>query len=175
MESDRSRYGLLVSASGAVLLIVSVFLPFYEVSAAGGVGVSFASRLWGGSGALSHGAVSAEQAFTPLSIVLLVLAALAILDALAPLARAGSPVPEGAGRAVVPLGVLAAAAVAYRMISPPSAAGGALDLSLALGAWLGLLGALTMVTGGMWPRTLPAISPPDGSSVFSGLAGPGAG
>ena len=32
MVGERSRYGLLVSALGAVLLAVSVFLPWYGVS-----------------------------------------------------------------------------------------------------------------------------------------------
>ncbi len=32
MASDRSRYGLLVSALGAVLLAISVFLPWYAVN-----------------------------------------------------------------------------------------------------------------------------------------------
>ena len=32
MAADRSRYGLLVSALGAVLLAVAVFLPWYGLS-----------------------------------------------------------------------------------------------------------------------------------------------
>jgi hypothetical protein len=186
MAKDRSRYGLLVSALGAVLLLVSVFLPWYAVSLTAPGSTGFLAHLWGGAlgGSLpgSHGlpaahagqhlgGLTALESFAPLSIVLMVLAAMALLDALAPLAQPGSPVPEGAGRAVVPLGLLAAVAVAYRMVSPPTPAGGAVALSLEIGAWLALLGALTMVMGGMWPRTLPAICPPDGTDMWSSLTG----
>ena len=78
MAGDRSRYGLLVSAFGALVLIASVFLPWYEVAFTlhTNVGVAAGHRL---------GVLSGHRALHEVNIVLLVLAALAILDALAPL------------------------------------------------------------------------------------------
>lgn len=142
MPGDRSRYGLFVSALGAVVLAVSVFLPWYG-----------------------------------LSIVLLALAALAMLDALLALARHGAPVPGGAGSSVVLLGAVAAVCAIYRMIELPAAAG-LLALSSREGAWLALLGALTMVLGGMWPRRVhsaaaPGAPAPDAPApdAWPGIAG----
>jgi hypothetical protein len=84
MSAARSRYGLLVSALGAIVLIVSVFLPWYEgtvtLHSTVAVGVDAGHRL---------ATVTAFRALRGVDVVLLVLAALAILDALAPLAPTG--------------------------------------------------------------------------------------
>ena len=131
MVGDRSRYGLLVSALGAVILIVSVFLPWYEVAFTAN-GVAFVSQLGdqfvaqfgnshlqsylaplhGSLAALSGqgiGAVSAHQVLHDMNIILIVLAILALLDALFPLALGASVVAGGAGGAAVLLGGVAAA------------------------------------------------------------------
>src|SRR6185437_180131 len=116
MTGERSRYGLLVSSLGAALLAGSLFLPWYAVSVTqsgagslGKVGTSLAAHvgsgaLTGGAGGLHGtlaalagekvGALTAEQALSALSVVLLVLAGLSLLDALVPLARARSRIPE---------------------------------------------------------------------------------
>jgi hypothetical protein len=163
MSCERSRYGLLVSALGAIVLIVSVFLPWYEV----------AFSLHAGAGAVSGHQVatmSAHRALRDVNVVLLVLAALAILDALAPLAPTGRPLPGGAGGSVVLLGAVAAALVIFRMLAPPS---GVTELSLGAGAWLALLGSLTIALGGIWPRSIGFLAPsgtrPPGA--WSGLPG----
>jgi hypothetical protein len=163
MSCERSRYGLLVSALGAIVLIVSVFLPWYEV----------AFSLHAGAGAVSGHQVatmSAHRALRDVNVVLLVLAALAILDALAPLAPTGRPLPGGAGGSVVLLGAVAAALVLFRMLAPPS---GVTELSLGAGAWLALLGSLTIALGGIWPRSIGFLAPsgtrPPGA--WSGLPG----
>ena len=64
--------------------------------------------------------LSAHQVLHYMSIVLLVLAALALLDALFPLVRTDA-VPEGAGGALALLGAVAAACVLYRMVERPVA------------------------------------------------------
>jgi hypothetical protein len=196
MTSDRSRYGLLVSALGAILLAVSVFLPWYGVSFTHAgttmlaqLGDQFAQQLGNATmqsyvGSL-HGAVaalagqqlggvSAHQVLSNISVVLLVLAGLALLDALLPLARSAGSIPEGAGRAVVLLGLLASAFVLYRMLAPPTPAGGLIALSLREGAWLSLAGALMIALGGVWPRALPGIAVSDGSlapDIWTSLSG----
>lgn len=143
MPGDRSRYGLSMSSLGAAALAVSVFLPWYRV------------------GTVDHGALRAlpghsltilgyHEALPVMKVVLLVLAALALLDAVLPLVRLGAPVPGGAGSAVALIGAVAAACALYRIIVLPSVAG---DLvSLREGPWLALLASLTVMIGGMWPR-----------------------
>ncbi len=200
MVGDRSRYGLLVSALGAVILIVSVFLPWYEVSFTAN-GVAFVSQLGdqfvaqfgnshlqsylaplhGSLAALSGqgiGAVSAHQVLHDMNIILIVLAILALLDALFPLALGASVVADGAGGAAVLLGGVAAVCVVFRMISPPTPPGDIVSLSLREGAWLALLGSMMMVLGGLWPRAATSVGVPERSApdLFSGLSGwtPGA-
>ena len=192
MTTERSRYGLMVSSLGAGLLAGSVFLPWYGVSfthaGAGSVsrlGGALASNLGSGSlvGSLHGtfvalagqqvGALSAEQALSALTVILLVLAGLALLDALVPLLRGGSGVPGGAGGAVVLLGIVASGCVLYRMIAPPTPAGHLVSLSLREGAWLSLLGALMVALGGLWPQALPSIATSEafGGDIWASLTG----
>jgi len=166
MACDRSRYGLLVSALGAIVLIVSVFLPWYEV----------AFSLHAGTGAVAGHQVAtttAHRALRDVNVVLLVLAGLAILDALAPFAPTGRPLPGGAGGSVVLLGAVAAAFVLYRMLAPPAVGVGVVELSLREGAWLALLGSLAIALGGMWPRSIGFLAPSSTRSpgAWSGLPG----
>jgi hypothetical protein len=195
MSGDRSRYGLVVSAVGAIVLAVSVFLPWYGVSfTAAGVALvqqvgdqvasqlsnaslqSYVSGLHASLGGLvgqQFVALSAHQALSHLNIILLVLAGLALLDALLPLALPSDAMPAGAGASVAVLGAVATVCVLYRMIDPPSPAGGLVSLSLREGAWLALLGALTMVLGGLWPRVAPLASASEAQvrGAWSGLSG----
>jgi hypothetical protein len=195
MVGDRSRYGLLVSAMGAIMLAISVFLPWYGVSfTASGIAFaqqagdqvaaqfgnaalqSYMSGLHASLGALTGqqvGAVSAHQVLHDLNVILLVLAGLAMLDALLPLARSGAPVPGGAGGSVVLLGAIAALCVLYRMVDPPAPAGGMIALSLREGAWLALLGSAAMVLGGIWPRSVSPSASADAPAhgAWSGLSG----
>jgi len=176
MPDDRSRYGLLVSALGAVLLAVSVFLPWYGLSftnaglaLAQQVGDEFARQFGNASlqstltgahaqlaGLAGHEfiSLSAHQVLHNMNVVLLALAAFALLDALVPLVRSGAPLPEGAGRAVVLLGLVAGLCVVYRMVHPPIPTGGVVALSLREGSWLALLGSVMVALGGVWPRSV---------------------
>jgi hypothetical protein len=155
----------MVSAFGAVVLVVSVFLPWYEVAVAvhASTGAESGHRL---------ALVTAHRALHAVNIVLLVLAALAILDALVPLVRVEGPLPGGAGGSVVLLGIVATAFVLYRMLAPP-ASPGVVELSLREGAWLALLGSLAIVLGGMWPRSIDIMASASGPapSALSGLRG----
>jgi hypothetical protein len=193
MTSERSRYGLLVSSLGAALLAGSLFLPWYAVSVtrtgAGSIshlGGQLAAHLGGGSlqayagglhgtiAALTGqkvGALTAEQALSALPVILLILAGLSLVDALVPLARTHSRIPDGAGGAVVLLGIVASGCVLYRMIAPPDPGGELVALSLREGAWLSLLGSLMVALGGLWPRSLPAIATADafGGDIWASL------
>jgi hypothetical protein len=152
VTGDRSRYGLLLSAFGAIALAVSVFLPWY------GVRVTVHAGL-GAISARQFTIVSAQQVLGGLNLVLLALAVLAVLDALLPLARTGAPVPAGAGGSVVLLGAVASVLVLYRIIDPPIVAVNAGALSLRAGPWLALLASLAMMLGGVWPRRVHPEAP----------------
>jgi hypothetical protein len=195
MDGERSRYGLLVSALGAIVLAISVYLPWYGLSFTAS-GVALVQRLGDqvasqfGNAALQgymaglHAnlsaltgqqfiALSAHQALKDLSVILLILAGLALLDSLIPLARSSAPMPAGSGAAVVLLGCLTTICVLFRMVDPPVPAGEYIAMSLRPGAWLALLGSLAMVAGGLWPRGLGSteVSEPLASSTWSGLSG----
>jgi hypothetical protein len=174
MSSERSRYGLMVSAIGAILLAISVFLPWYGVSfTAAGIAAAqqysqqvvaefgnaslqaYTSGLHTSLGGLvghQFTALSAHQSLKYMNVVLLVIAGLALLDVLLPLARPAPSIPDGAGGSAVLLGVIAAACVLFRMVDRPAPLEGFVALSLREGAWLALLGALAVALGGMWPR-----------------------
>jgi len=197
MQANRSRYGLLVSALGAIMLAVSIFLPWYGLSfTAKGIAliqqVSDQVTSQFGNSALQDltaglharlgtlaghqfAAVSAHQVLKNLNVVLLVLAGLAILITLIPLARPETLLPDGEGALVALLGVIATVCVLFRMVDPPTPASSSnlLSLSLREGAWLALLGSLAMVAGGFWPRGLSSswAPSPKGAKVWSELSG----
>jgi hypothetical protein len=198
MAGDRPRYGLLISALGAIVLAVSVFLPWYGVSFTA-VGIAFAQQA-GDQAAAQFGnatlqsymgeyhatlaslaghqftALSAHQALKDLNVVLLLLAGAAIAIALLALAGAGfssASAPDGHRAPLALLGVVAVACVLFRMVDPPAPAGDFLALSLREGAWLALLGAAAMVAGSLWPENLGSRNRADAKleSAWSGLSG----
>jgi hypothetical protein len=200
MAGERPRYGLLISALGAIVLAVSVFLPWYGVSFTA-AGLTLAQQI-GDQAAAQFGnaalqsymssfhanlsslaghqfmALSAHQALKDLNVVLLVLAGLAIAVALMALAGPGSSSSEGHRAPLLLLGAVAAMCVIYRMVDPPSVAGNFLALSLREGAWLALLGSVAMMAGALWPSPTGSAIPSDAQlqrawSEFSGWT-PGA-
>ena len=186
MTGDRPRYGLLVSALGAVLLAVSVFLPWYGVSFTT-TGIAFAQQA-GDQAAAQFGnatlqsylgefhanlaslaghqfaALSAHQALKDLNVVLLLLAGAGFSSASA---------SEGHRGPLVLLGIVAAACVLFRIVDPPAPAGEFLALSLREGAWLALLGSAAIVVGALWPERSGARKPSDAKlqSTWSELSG----
>ncbi|HWW91327.1 MAG TPA: hypothetical protein VNY35_11175 [Solirubrobacteraceae bacterium] len=195
MGGARSRYGLLVSALGAIVLAVSVFLPWYGLSfTASGIALvqQSADQLAAQFGnanlqayvGAQHAslsflagqeftALSAHQVLKDLNVVLLALACLAVLCALTPLAR-GDAEPEAGGAALALLGALATVCVAYRIVRPPSVAGELVALRVREGAWLALVASLAIIAGGLWARArLPARGSSEKrlESAWSGLSG----
>lgn len=198
MTGDRPRYGLLVSAFGAIVLAVAVFLPWYGVSFTA-AGIAFAQQA-GDQAAAQFGnatlqsymgeyhatlstlaghqftALSAHQALKDLNVVLLLLAGAAIVIALLALAGAGfssASAPDGHRAPLLLLGILAAVCVLFRIVDPPTPEGGVLALSIREGAWLALLGSAAMVAGSLWPENLGSRSPSDAKlkSAWSGFSG----
>jgi len=194
-EGDRSRYGLVTAAFGAALLAVGVFLPWYGVSVtAGGAAEArgFTEQLAGQYGNSSFqglvaglaprfnslvghelGSLTGHEALKYMSIVLLVLAALALLDSLAALAgaRPGAG-PGGAGASLVLVGLVASVCVGFRLLSPPDIPTDFFAVSLREGGWLSLFGALLILAGGLWPRARSAgVVEERFESALSGLSG----
>jgi hypothetical protein len=181
MSRARLGHGELVSALGAVLLAVSVFLPWYGVSfTAGGVseiqqlghevvgryGNALLQSEWGGLQAgfnalAGHelGTVSAHQALHTISVLLLVLAGAGLLLSLRALAAPGSSLAAVGGGWIAAIGAAAAALVLYRILSPPLPDNGFVRLSVQAGAWLALTGALLMCAGSAWPRRTARAAP----------------
>jgi hypothetical protein len=199
MSGDRPRYGLLISALGAIVLAVSVFLPWYGVSFTA-TGLAYAQQI-GDQAASQFGnatlqsylgefhanlaslaghqftALSAHQALKDLNVVLLLLAGAAIAIALLALAGAGfssASAPDGHRAPLALLGIVAAACVLFRMADPPAPAGNFLALSLREGAWLALLGSAAMIAGALWPDRLGSSAAPSDAKLenaWSGLSG----
>jgi len=191
---SRSTRSLLVSALGAVLLAVAVFLPWYGVSfdahaiaAAEQASEQFAAQ-YGNAALQSHlgslhtsltglvnhevFALSAHQALSTLNVVLLILAGLGILISLFALAGPASASSEANRVPLALLGLLGAACVVFRMVDRPSPAGDLISLSLREGAWLALLGCICMVAGAIWTRRAPAVSTASqGGDVWSEMSG----
>jgi len=175
MAADRSPTGWLVSALGAIVLIVSVFLPWYALGFSAH-GIAFVQQLDSedvqrfGNATLQNEigpmhahlnalagqqlvTVTARQAFSTISIVLLIAGGLGVLIALLALARQGAAAFDGMAPLLAVLGAVAAACVLYRMAVRPVESPD-LVLTLREGAWLSLLGSLGLVVGGLWPRRL---------------------
>jgi hypothetical protein len=194
MAGERPRYGPLVSTLGAIVLAVSVFLPWYGVSfTASGIALvqqvgdqvaaqfgnaslqSYVNAAHANLSSLAgheFTALSAHQALKDLNVVLLIVAGLAIAIALRALVAPQSA-SDGHRPALALLGVAATACVLFRMVDPPAPAANVLALSVREGAWLALLGSAAIIGGALWPRHLdaPASSQVNLERAWSGLSG----
>lgn len=180
MTENRPSGGLLISALGAAVLAVSMFLPWYSVSitAAGAAAAqqqfataaqqygnptmqAMANQIGAGFSSVAGRPIftmSAHQALKDISLVVLLLAGLALL---ASLARLGNVVEIG-GDQIALLGFAAALCVLFRMLSPPGSHTDLVALSLSWGSWVALLAAVAIVGGGLWTpsgREGAAVSP----------------
>jgi hypothetical protein len=121
MRPTRIRTGELLAAAGAVCLIVSLTLPWYENA---------------------EGKLSAWSTFGP-AVVLLILATIAALVLVfSTLAERTPALPVAAGVWSVLFGVIAVIAAIVRVLERPDHAS-----ALCAGAWLGLVGAVAVLLG----------------------------
>jgi hypothetical protein len=189
MAAQPSRTGLMISALGGVALAIGVFLPWYGISftqaalatttqalnsfsAQYGVGARLGATFSNlAQGLVGHelASVSARQALTNISLVLILVGVLAALIAILGLYQSRPALPQNAIGGLVLGGAVATLLVLYRVLSPPDSHG-LINLSIKPAAWLCLLGAAAITAGGLWPR--PADSAPAGdASVWSELSG----
>jgi hypothetical protein len=171
MSDDRAPLGFLISALGAAVLAVSVFLPWYGVSITASGAASAQQELttvaqqYGNTnfqtGASAIGAefsslagrqlatVSAHDVLKDLSPILLVLAAVSLVVSLLRLAGIDGLFEAGGGQLAL-AGGLAALLVLFRMLVHPASETNLISLSLSWGIWLALLGAAAIVFGGFY-------------------------
>jgi hypothetical protein len=168
MVDHRAPRGPLISALGSAVLAVAMFLPWYSVSItpagaaeaqqqfatiaqqygnanlqtmANRIGAQFSS-------VAGHPltTVSAHQALKDISVILLLLAGVALLASLLRLAA----VWEVGGGQIALVGFVAVLCVLFRMLVPPGAQVSLISLSLSWGSWVALAGAAAIVGGGLW-------------------------
>ena len=170
MVESRSRFGPAVAVTGGAVLALSVFLPWYSVGITPG-GAAYAqqqinavAQQYGNStlqaaatsiGAQfptlaghSLGTVSAHQILKTISVVLLILAALAFLGGLLWLVEADAPIQINGGQ-VAAVGAIATLFVLFRMVEHPGPSAAFVSLSLSWGIWLAFLSSLAIVAGGL--------------------------
>ena len=169
MDDDRAPLGLLISALGAAVLGISVFLPWYGVSitasgaASAQQGLASVAQQYGNAsfqtGASQLGAefsslagrqlttVSAHQVLKDIGPILLVLATVSLLASLLRLAGV-TWLFDASGGQIALAGGTAVLFVLYRMLVHPAAETSLVSLSLTWGVWLALLGAAAIVCGG---------------------------
>lgn len=167
MVDNRPPRGLLLSALGSAVLGVSMFLPWYSVSitASGAAAAqqqltsvaqqygnanmqTLADQIGAGFSAVAGhplATVTAHQALKDISVIILLLAGVALLASLLRLAD----VIEIGGDQIALVGFAAALCVLYRILSPPGTHG-LITLSLSWGSWLALVAAVAIVGGALW-------------------------
>ena len=172
MVENRLQVGPLLSAVGAALLGVSVFSPWYSVSVtADGVASAqdalnsaaqqfgnstfqgLASTLGAGFNALAGRPVatmSAHQSLKYISVVLLILAAVALVVAVLRVGGTSASRQTGGGQLAL-VGSVAILCVLFRMVARPIPQENVFSLSLSWGIWLALASSAAIVVGGLWP------------------------
>jgi hypothetical protein len=121
------RPGDWVAGAGGVVLLVSLFLPWYDVH-----GVSRHLTAW--------------QAFSVIDLLLALAALLGIALAVTTAVRRTPAVPVALGVIALIPGALATLLVLVRVLDPP---GPNALLDVAAGAWIGLVAAAAL-TAGAW-------------------------
>jgi hypothetical protein len=142
MDADRLSTGEKIAGASAVLLFIFMFFDWFtaEVSVSGGAFVGSATA--GGS---------AWQAFSWIDLLMLVAIVVAVAVAVIRLTDAVFEPPFSLNAAVAILGGLSVLLILYRIIDPPGGgdiAGVSVDISPAVGAFLGLIAAAGITYGG---------------------------
>ena len=118
MDLRRLRFGEWTALVGGVLLIVSLFVPWY-------------------------GDVSGFEALSIVDILLVLVAAVGIALAVLQATQTTPALPVAFGVLSVTIGAIGVLLVLFRLIDSPGDVGGP-----ALGAWLGLVSAVAITVGG---------------------------
>lgn len=170
MEDDHAPVGLLIAALAAVVLALSVFMPWYGVTitasgaAAAQTELAIAAREYGNANfqtqanilKMKFGSIAGRQVATVtaretmkrVSLILLVLAGIALLASFLRLADLRGLL-FATGSQIALMGGLAFAVVFFRLLVRPGAAPNLISLSPSWGIWLALLSAAGVAAGGL--------------------------
>jgi hypothetical protein len=121
MKLTRIRLGELLAVAGAICLIVSLTLPWYENA---------------------EGKLSAWSTFGPAVVLLLLATIAALVLFFATITERSPALPVAAGVWCVLFGLIGVIAAIVRVLERPEHA-----TSLCAGAWLGLVGAVAILVG----------------------------
>jgi hypothetical protein len=191
VPTDRKGVQSLLTLGGGVVLAISVFLPWYAITlTANGVsvaqqGLDNVAQQFGNSAFQSTaasvgsrfsslvgkqlGTVSAHQVLKYISVVLLILAGVAILLTIVRLTGTGShSQPRGT---LALIGFVAALCIAFRMFARPDADADAFALSLSWGAWLALASSIAIIVGDLLPGGATQVYPQPGPTPPSSPTG----
>jgi hypothetical protein len=173
MTEDRAHHGPLLATVGAALLALSLFLPWYGLSlttngiASAQQTINNVAQQYGNATLQNHmrdlgtsfsalaghrlATLSAHQALKYISVILLILAAVAFFSGLLRLVGSSELPLSGSGDIAL-VGLIATVCVLFRMVDRPVTTEGFFSLSLSGGIWLALGSSLAILTGGIWPR-----------------------
>jgi uncharacterized membrane protein YhaH (DUF805 family) len=164
MDVDRLSTGEKIAGASAVLLFIFMFFDWFTVDISGGEGL-FSVSVGG----------SAWDAFsyTDLFLMLTILVAVAVV--VIRLADALIEPPVSLNAVVAVLGGISVLLILYRIIDPPGDTGGleGVDISPALGAFLGLIAAVGIAYGGYRAMQEEGTTFGDIGDQFSNRGGPG--
>lgn len=136
MDLRRLGVGEWLAAASGLALLVSLFLPWYEI------GAPSQEAATGWTAYVPFGSASGWEAFSVLDVVLALIAASGVLVAVVTAAQGVAAVPVAVSALVTPFGALGVILVLIRALDIPDWAGGR-----AWGLWLGLAGSLGIVVG----------------------------
>lgn len=148
MDVARLDRGLQIAGAAGLVLLISLFLPWYGVDASfGGVSVSDSASAW--------------EAFSYTDIILFLVGVIAAGGAVAVATGNLPALPIPLGQLVLGAGALAVLLVLFRLIDIPGGdvdvAG--VDLGRKLGIFVGLIAAAGVAYGGSQIRAVPTAAP----------------
>lgn len=167
MDLDRLNTGEKIAGGSAILLFIFMFFDWFSVDVSGGlVTVSFGGSAW--------------DALDVIPIILMVAIVVAVGVAVLRLSDAVFEPSVSVNAVVAVLGAISVLLILYRIISPPDGGIEGVDVSPAIGIFLGLIAAAGITYGGYRAMQEEGSSFGDVGDRLSGgghggTGGPGAG
>lgn len=146
MDIARLDRGLLIAGGGGLLLLISLFLPWYGVTASLGAGSPSVDV-----------SVSAWDAFSLVDVLLFLVAVVAVAAAALTAAGRLPVLPLPLGRILLAAGGIALLLVLFRLLNVPGDTSGVpgFDIGREIGPFVALVAAVLIALGG---SQLPAVS-----------------
>jgi len=150
MDIARLDRGLLIAGGSGLLLLISLFLPWYGVSASLGAGTPAVTATASGWDALKF-----------IDVLLFLVAVVAIASAALSAAGRLPELPVPVGQLLLGAGILALVLVLYRLLDLPGDTGGiaGVEIGRKIGLFVALIAAAGIAVGGTQAAASPRISP----------------